>query len=195
MFMMIVGWVGLSQFPGLDSNSSEQITIIVLQDISARIPIMQFVTVLFLSAAIAAIMSTVDSALLAISSMLTKDIYGRFAYYSDQSTLTRLGKIFSWIIMAFAVVLAIHLPQTIWRIMEIKLELLCQIFPAILIGLHFKHIDGRSILAGLTVGIMISVVLILNSDLPSKPWGIHAGIWGLAFNVVSVWLFQYFYKK
>ncbi len=190
MFMMVVGWVGLVQFPDLDRQGSEQITILMLQDIGHRIPAMSIMIVLFLSAAVAAIMSTVDSALLAISSMVTKDLYGRLQPGKSQGELTKLGKLFSWLVMGLAVYLAIELPQTIWRLMEIKLELLCQIAPAIFLGLHIKHLRATSVLAGVITGTLIAVIITLSPFLNEKPWGIHAGIWGLLFNVSVLAIFQ-----
>jgi SSS family solute:Na+ symporter/sodium/pantothenate symporter len=190
MFMMIVGWVGLAQFPNLDRQGSEQITILMLQDIGYRIPAMGMMIVLFLSAAIAAIMSTVDSALLAISAMVTKDLYGRLQPGKSQRELIRIGKIFSWVIMGLAVLLAIKLPQTIWRLMEIKLELLCQIAPAIFLGLHLKRLSSRAVLYGVIIGTIVAVIITLHPLLPAKPLGIHAGIWGLLINVVVLVVFQ-----
>ncbi len=190
MFMMIVGWVGLAQFPNLDRQGSEQITILMLQDIGYRIPAMGMMIVLFLSAAIAAIMSTVDSALLAISAMVTKDLYGRLQPGKSQGELIRIGKIFSWLIMGLAVLLAIKLPQTIWRLMEIKLELLCQIAPAIFLGLHLKRLSSRAVLYGVIIGTIVAVIITLHPLLPTKPLGIHAGIWGLLVNVLVLVFFQ-----
>lgn len=190
MFMMVVGWVGLAQFPNLDRQGSEQITILMLQDIGYRIPAMGMMIVLFLSAAIAAIMSTVDSALLAISAMVTKDLYGRLQPGKSQRELIRIGKIFSWVIMGLAVLLAIKLPQTIWRLMEIKLELLCQIAPAIFLGLHLKRLSSRAVLYGVIIGTIVAVIITLHPLLPTKPLGIHAGIWGLLINVLVLVFFQ-----
>ena len=190
MFMMIVGWVGLAQFPNLDRQGSEQITILMLKDIGYRIPAMGMMIVLFLSAAIAAIMSTVDSALLAISAMVTKDLYGRLQPGKSQGELIRIGKIFSWLIMGLAVLLAIKLPQTIWRLMEIKLELLCQIAPAIFLGLHLKRLSSRAVLYGVIIGTIVAVIITLHPLLPTKPLGIHAGIWGLLINVLVLVFFQ-----
>ena len=119
LFMIIVGIVGAAQIPGLDRQGSEQITLLLLNDLAQKIPAISWLLVIFLSAAVAAIMSTVDSALLAISSLVTQDLYGKVKPGASQSHLTWVGKIISWIIMAGVVWLAIALPQTIWRLFEI----------------------------------------------------------------------------
>jgi Na+/proline symporter len=194
LFMVVVGLTALALFPGLDRQGSEGATLLVLKDLSQRGAIGAGMMVLFLSATIAAIMSTVDSALLSMSSIITKDFYKRFNPAKSQAELTRLGKIISWIIMAFAVYLAIVLPQTIWRLLEIKLELLIQVSPAIFLGLYFKKIKSNSILWGMTIGTLFAVsVMVANKlgvDIPSKPWGIHAGVWGLIINLTIIFILE-----
>ena len=192
LFIITVGIVGASQFPGFSGRDTEHITLLILSDLAQKNPVVSPALVLFISAAIAAIMSTVDSALLAISSLSTQDIYRRIKPQSDEKTLTYLGKVFSWVIMALAAVLAIYLPQTIWRLMEIKLELLCQISPAILIGIHLKNLDKHMILSGILSGTGVALFIIgsnmLGFQIPAKPWGIHAGVWGLLVNCLVVFI-------
>ena len=62
--------------------------------------------------------------------------------------------------MFIAVVMAIKLPQTIWQLFQIKLELLCQIAPAIFLGIHLKSLSSKSILFGIYVGLIISLSII-----------------------------------
>ena len=191
-FLIIVGMVGMNRFPGLDIQGSEEITMILLNDMAMHIPGIKFFIILFLSAAVAAIMSTVDSALLAISSLFTQDIYRRIRPSASQSHLTGTGKMFSWGIMACMAYFATNLPQTIWRLTEMKLEVLCQVAPAIFLGLHIKSLSGRSILSGLSIGIGVTLFIMFskNMGIPiiPKPWGIHAGVWGLVANFTMVTL-------
>ncbi len=194
LFMVVVGLTALALFPGLDRQTSEEATLLVLQDLGNRDAIDTSVMVLFLSATIAAIMSTVDSALLSMSFIITKDFYARFKPNKSQADLTYLGKMISWGIMAFSVYLAIILPQTIWRLLEIKLELLIQIAPAIFFGLHIKSVRGKSILAGMALGTAFAVGMMVANKLglsvPAKPWGIHAGVWGLVINIFTIFLYE-----
>lgn len=198
-FMVVVGLVGATQIPYLDNPSSEQITLLMLQELAQRNPVIGVIMVLFLSAAVAAIMSTVDSALLSISSMITKDFYSRLRPGVSQAGLTLFGKTLSWVIMAITVYLAIILPQTIWRLLEIKLELLVQVAPAIFLGLHFKNIRPESVLYGMIVGTIIAVgIMVANQaglDVPSRPCGIHAGIWGLGSNLLIVAIIESLFRR
>lgn len=193
-FMVYVGIVGASKFPGLDRAGSETVTLLLLNDLSHHLPWISSLLVLFISAAIAAVMSTVDSALLAVSSLATQDFYRRLKPNSDQRELTYIGKMISWLVMAFAVVLAIKLPQTIWKLFEIKLELLCQIAPAIFLGVHSKRLSGQSVFYGIIVGTTLALLIMIShwtfSDFPSKPLGVHGGVWGLIANVFVIWVIE-----
>lgn len=190
LFIVVIGIVGSTQIPELNRDGSEQITLLLLSDIAKNVPGIELVIVLFITAAVAAIMSTVDSALLAISSLFTQDLYRWIKPSSSESHLTYMGKLFSWIIMALMAYLAIHLPQTIWRLMEIKLEILCQVAPAILLGINIKSLHKRAVLGGLLIGTAVGLGImiadwegLISSD---RPFGFHAGLWGLGANLITI---------
>ena len=191
-FMFVVGLVGAARFPGLDRLGSEQVTLLLLTDMAQQFPGIRTLLVLFLSAAIGAIMSTVDSASLAASSIFTQDLYKRVRPDASQQHLTVMGRVFSWGFMAVLVLLAIQLPQTLWRLTEIKLELLCQVAPAIFLGVHLKSLSTHAVLSGLIIGTYIALGIMLASfagmPVTMKPMGIHAGVWGLATNFLTIWI-------
>ncbi|MBS13012.1 MAG: sodium:pantothenate symporter [Gemmatimonadetes bacterium] len=191
-FIFYIGIVAAAYFPGLDRAASETVALRVLNDLSSGLPSLGWMLVLFVAAVVAAIMSTVDSALLAISSIVTQDLYRPTHPDASQRRLTYVGKLSSWGIMAIAAGLAIILPQTIWRLTEIKLELLCQVAPAVLLGIHIKSLSACTVLTGMTAGTFLTVILMsaswLNLGPSSKPLGIHAGIWGCALNFALVGL-------
>lgn len=183
--LIAIAVIGAAHFPDLDKTSSEQIVLLMLGKLS-NITGMQIVLTLFIAAAIAAIMSTVDSAMLAIASLFTQDIYRRQRPDASQKELTYVGKLFSWGLMALMVYLAISLPSTIWWLIQIKLEILCQIAPAIMLGVWFSALKPEAVLAGLLAGVGFTLLFLL-TPLPSKPFDIHAGVWGLAINFLTIW--------
>ena len=132
-------------------------------------------------------MSTVDSAMLAIASLFTQDIYHRNRPQASNKELAYVGKLFSWLMMAFMVYLAISLPSTIWWLIQIKLEILVQIAPAIMLGVWFKNITPQTILAGLFVGLIFTLTFLL-SALENKIFGFHAGVIGLGLNFMTVFV-------
>ena len=73
-----------------------------------------WLVVVVFAAALAALMSTADSALLSISSMFTKDIYKVFfSRRASQAELTHVGKICSWVVIALLVIVAILTDKTL----------------------------------------------------------------------------------
>ena len=182
--LIVIAIIGAARFPGLDAEGSERIVLLMLGELK-EIAGMDFVLTLFVAAAVAAIMSTVDSALLAIASLFTQDIYHRQRTGASQRELTYVGKLFSWVMMALMVYLAISLPSTIWWLIQIKLEILCQTAPAIMLGLHFRSLTAKAVLAGLLAGVGVTLILLL-TPLPSRPLGVHAGVWGLMLNFAVV---------
>ena len=187
--LIIIAIIGSAHFPDLDKAGSEQIILLMLSKLTA-IDGMSIVITLFVAAAIAAIMSTVDSAMLAIASLFTQDIYHKRNPNASQKKLTYVGKVFSWLMMAFMVALAINIPSTIWWLIQIKLEILAQIAPAIMLGVHFKSLQPRSIMYGLIVGLVFTLMFLL-TPLDSKPFGFHAGVLGLVLNFSTI----YFHHK
>jgi Na+/proline symporter len=188
--LIIIAIIGAAHFPDLDKGSSEQIILLMLSKLT-HIEGMQYVITLFVAAAVAAIMSTVDSAMLAIASLFTQDIYHQHNPEASQKKLTLVGKLFSWILMAVMVYLAISLPSTIWWLIQIKLEILCQIAPAMMLGVHFKEVRSSSILYGLLFGLSFTLMFLL-SPLPDRPFGFHAGVLGLVLNGLIVYLHHRF---
>ena len=93
--LIIIAILGAAHFPDLDKESSEQIILLMLSKLS-HIEGMSYVITLFIAAAVAAIMSTVDSAMLAIASLFTQDIYHQQRPDASQKQLTYVGKAFSW---------------------------------------------------------------------------------------------------
>lgn len=191
--LIIIAIIGSAHFPELDKKGSEQIILLMLNKLT-YIEGMNIVITLFVAAAIAAIMSTVDSAMLAIASLFTQDIYHKHFKDASQKRLTYVGKIFSWFVMAFMVILAINLPSTIWWLIQIKLEILVHIAPAVMLGVHYKRITSQTLLYGLIVGVFSTLLFHLTS-LPSKPFGFHAGVLGLFLNFLTIYLHHNFKKQ
>lgn len=192
MLMVLIGVIGAGKFPGLDKTGSDRITLLMLQDLAevGSSGLSQGLVVLFVAAIIAATMSTIDSALLAISSLITKDIYQPLRPHLSQDQLTAFGKGASIALMAVTVWFAIQLRDstTIMALIKLKLELLCQIAPGFFLGLHWKKLRGRAVLAGLLLGTTTAVVMKQFEIL--KDTGISPGLYGLAVNFLVLFAVQ-----
>ncbi len=189
LFMVFVASSGHVTFPGLDAAGSELVSLKTLEYLASHSIFAHVVLISFICAAIAAIMSTVDSALLSISSIFTQDLRRQNTKTaSTLQILTHSDKFLSWILMALLVVLAISVDQTIWRLMIIKLELLVQLMPVVLLGLFWKRANTQAIISGFVVGTGIAILGVFGQDIglafPSRIVGFHTGIVAMFVNAL-----------
>ncbi|WP_299004032.1 sodium:solute symporter [uncultured Shewanella sp.] len=182
--IIIIAIIGAAHFPNLDKVTSDEIVLLMLSKLN-HIAGMQYVITLFVAAAIAAIMSTVDSAMLAIASLFTQDIYQVYRPKTSQRKLIYMGKVFTWILIAVMAALAIYVPVTLWWLIQLKLEILCQIAPAVMLGLHLKQLKASSVLWGIIIGVGFTLVYMFTPSL-SQPFGFPAGVVGLMLNAIVV---------
>ena len=76
--------------------------------------------------------------------------------------------------------------------MVIKLEIMCQILPVIVLGVHTQKLSARPLIAGVLVGCVATYMLRWGIDVDLGGW--HAGIVGLGLNIATISLFSLFEK-
>lgn len=169
---------------------SETVLALLCREVMQASAFGYWLVVFIFAAILAAVMSTADSALLSISSMLTQDLYGQYVRPdATQAHLTRVGKILTWVLMAPITALALGYDGTLIQLLKIKFDLLLQCVPAFYLGVHSDRLNARTVLAGLVAGSLLAVGLNFAGDLGlaavnlPKVWGIHSGVWGLALNL------------
>ncbi|NAS14470.1 sodium:solute symporter family protein [Poritiphilus flavus] len=146
-------------------------------------------SMLFIVGLIAAIMSTADSVLLSLSSIIAKDIFGKLRLKNASSErLTKIGKAFSWGIMLLMVLIALQPKITLWGLIELKMQILVQIVPLYLLGIYSKRVTSRGMFLGLIIGFSFATVAFF---LDVKTIGnIHVGLIGLILNIITCYLFS-----
>ena len=169
-------------FSGSEVIPSETVLTQMCAEIMRQSIFGYWLVVVIFASLLAAVMSTADSALLSISSMITHDIYREvFRPDSDQSHLTWIGKKVTWFLMIPIVWAALEYDGNLIQLLKIKFELLIQCVPAIYLGVHSKTLDARTVIIGLIVGLSITLILVAFN------WntinGIHSGIIGLIANL------------
>ena len=191
LIAVIVGIIGAAYIPGLTSattDRSDALLTIICRQVQEHSEFGYWLVVVLFSAVLAAIMSTADSVLLSISSMLTKDLYGRFLRpQATERELTRVGKVFSWALIVLLTGLAIALKgTTLVQLLDQKFDLLVQLAPAFFLGLHWSGLRARPTLAGLAAGtvVALSLTATLNVFDHGKLFGMHSGFYGLIVNVL-----------
>ena len=129
--------------------------------------------------ALAAIMSTADSVLLSLGSIVAQDLLG---WSRVDPATTRLGKRLSMGIITLTVVLALNPEVTLWRLIEFKMELLIQCVPAFLLALHWRKLSAGPAFLGLLVGTAVAMGGVWLGW--KRIGGIHVGVIGLGLNVL-----------
>jgi SSS family solute:Na+ symporter/sodium/pantothenate symporter len=182
--VVLVGVTAIVHVGTLEGAATDRVLTTVCRVIQESSSVGYWLVVVLFAAILAAIMSTADSALLSISSMLTGDIYRRWiAPDASQERLTKMGKILSWALLAILVALSIPArSSTLVKIVDRKFDILVQLAPAFFLGLHWPRLRAGPVLAGLILGLVVAVSLPIAGY--SKLWGIHPGLYGLAVNAV-----------
>jgi len=133
-FMPIaVGVLGRLSFPDLAGKQADRILPLVLNLIAG-----DFMAALVMAAGLAALMSTMDSQLLTLSSIFTRDIAPRIVKSKNVSSIN--GRIFVIVLSLAGLALAYKPPATILQIATQTFTGLAVLFPTVIFGLCFKRV-------------------------------------------------------
>jgi solute:Na+ symporter, SSS family len=192
LIAVIAGIYALAYVPGLAGPATDQALASVLRIVQGASAMGHAVVVLIFSAVLAALMSTADSAMLSISSMFTKDIYAVYVNpKASESELTKIGKRTSWLVIGALVLLAIVLRRqtSLVGLIDRKFDLLVQLAPAFMLGIHSPFLRKGPVLWGLVAGLAIALGLAFGPFdfvVGGKLWDLHPGLYGLAANLAIV---------
>jgi len=180
LFAYTMGLLAIPQFPDLDKVESDKVMAMMLGHIAELGPLLNIAVSLLLLAALAAIMSTADSVLLSLSSILVQDFYAKRVHEPvAEERLLRYGKICSWVLVAVLVAVALKPGFTLWRLLEVKFEILMQVAPAFVLGFYRPNLNARTAMIGIGVG----TALALSGFFMGGKWfGFHPGTIGCAVN-------------
>nr|WP_246055360.1 sodium:solute symporter family protein [Pseudalkalibacillus caeni] len=179
--VFVIGIIGIMMFPGLDKAGSEKLVGMMANEIAAIHPIYYWAMVLFFGGIVAAIVSTADSVLLSFSSMLSKDVYGRFINANaTEHKKVMVGKFGGIVVVAFLLWLAWNPPATLYEIFVLKFELLVQVAPAFILGLYWNKLSAKPVFWGMLIGALLAGFMTLTGH--KTVFGIHGGVIGLGIN-------------
>lgn len=141
---------------------------------------------IIVSGAIAAAMSTADSQLHAVSTLVANDWYEDVAGDVDGVSEALLAKGSVAVLGFIAYVVSIQEINFIVQLANIAFEGAAQIFP-LLVGVFFwRRATREGAITGFTLGVLVTTVLKFNVvSLPSAFPGFMAGFYGLAVNVLA----------
>ncbi|TVR17958.1 MAG: sodium transporter [Balneolaceae bacterium] len=131
---------------------------------------------LILTGFIAALMSSIDSALTASSSIATMDIYKKFRPNSSQKQLIKMGKVFILAAVALASLWAPFINQfpTLWEYLQAVLSFLSPpIVTCYIFGLFWKRATADGAFYSLISGSVVAGIIIINNYFYTLFFPIH----------------------
>lgn len=168
-----IAWTGVMTMPGLKA-ADQLLPMLMMQYLN---PAFQ---VLILFGVLAAMMSTTSIMLLNISSLVTKDILGKYIKTDKQATKT--GRIMAVLLLMASMLLLFVLPTDIVNIVaNICMPGACQMFVVIIAALFWKRATKEGISCGLVVGVLVVAYALLTHK--ATLWGWNPGVIGLLFNI------------
>ncbi|GAA4929856.1 sodium/pantothenate symporter [Streptomonospora halophila] len=177
-----VGMVGIRLFPGLSDGESEQLVGMIANEVGAINTAFYVAMVLLFGGIVAAVVSTADSAFLSLSSIISKDVYGRYVNpRAEEHRQVRLGKTAGIAVVFVLLLLAWNPPTTLVNIFVLKMELLVQLAPSFILGMYWKRLTGTAVFWGMAVGVVIAGGMTWLQI--ENVYGVHGGIIGLLANV------------
>jgi SSS family solute:Na+ symporter/sodium/pantothenate symporter len=176
--VMLIGLAAIPRFEGLGVLEKDAVMPLLLGQWAEGGPAAMVGAVIVFVGALAAIMSTADSVLLSLGSVVAVDLFDKSR---DDPETTRLGKRIGMVAMAVAIALAWAPQFDLWRLIELKMELLIQCVPAFLLAIHWKRLDAKATLAGLIAGSLLAGGAALMGE--TRIAGVHVGVIGLGLNL------------
>jgi SSS family solute:Na+ symporter len=138
IFPVIIGVLGHLSFPGLEGAEADQILPKMLM-----LHGHPWFVALVMTGALAAFMSTLDSQLLALSTIVTRDIY--LPFFRKEARLKRQVKVGRIVVIFFALVglgIAYQPFDTIFDMGKVAFSGLATLFPATIAVIYFKRIPA-----------------------------------------------------
>ncbi len=175
----LIGLAAIPRFEALGTVAADRVMPLLLGTWAEAGPLFAILGVLVFLGALAAIMSTADSVLLSLGSVVARDLLGRDPTAADTTVLGK--RIAAGVMIAMAALALVARNVTLWGLIELKMELLIQCVPAFLLAIHLPRLSARGVFAGLCVGTAIAVGVGLGMGL-SRIGGVHTGVIGLAAN-------------
>jgi SSS family solute:Na+ symporter len=138
---------------------------------------------LFCAGALAASMSSGDAMAHAAASILVRDGLARAAGLKMDAAGQRTAMRWSLVLLIVAsYIVAVLYKGSLVYLLLTAYGGVVQFAPAVVATLVLRRVNGPAVLAGLVVGALVTVLLIVWPDL--RPWEVHAGMYGLAANVL-----------
>jgi len=175
---LLLGIAAAVSHPGLAGIDSDRVFSLLLNDL---IRDHYWLVIFVLCGVLAAIMSTASSVILTLASMFTRDIYQAIWHRDARDDSTTSGRVFVAVLIVAVALLSLRPGTTLWRLTEIKVELLAQLYPALILGLYWPRMSKWPAAIGMIAGcLFVAVYALLGIE---RFWWFQSGVYALALNL------------
>ncbi|MBO6524513.1 MAG: sodium:solute symporter family protein [Balneolaceae bacterium] len=189
LVLFFLGVISIPHFVESESISTDSVLPIMLEHWGSHSQLSFVLMVMIVVSLLAAIMSTADSVLLTLSSIISKDVLGKTILKSaPEEKITKYGKTTSWVIMGILIIFALQPRITLWGLIELKMQILIQIAPLFILGVHSTKVTSKGVFAGLCVGSIFAICAFF-LDIKTIA-GIQIGLIGFIINVICCFTFS-----
>ena len=170
VFTPAVGFIGNLLYPDLAAPDT------IFPELLLRYTPLVFAA-LIISGALAASMSTGNSQLHAVSSMVSTDVYKKYVdKNADGNKQYWVAKIALVILGIASVVIALQKPGLLGNILALANGGVASLAPAVIGGIYWKKATREGALSSILIG---QAVMLLTTFVVSSPLGLMPGVWGL----------------
>ncbi|MDL5360834.1 sodium:solute symporter [Halalkalicoccus sp. NIPERK01] len=178
--LWIIGMFASGVFPALSESQSEQVVPYLLGAF-VQLEGSTLLPSLIALGVIMATLSTAGAAVMVVSMVLAKDLYGRFIEpEATDSRVINVSRVFLALSLLVALGISFRPSLTIWTWTELKFEFLLQATPLFLFGLYTHRVKNTPAIAGMLVGCAVAIALYASGN--PEVYSFHAGIIGLIAN-------------
>ncbi len=136
---------------------------------------------------LAAAMSTADTLTLNPAGLIGKNIYRDLINpRAEDSKVAKITQTLTLPLLVISLLFALFAPKLLVKLLLVGYSGITQMFPGVLLGLFWRRVTKAGIIAGLLVGEVTAIWMLLAKVKTLFGISFHAGFWGLILNFAVV---------
>ena len=182
LFILIFGVLGpLAKTNLMDVQATDTVVPLLITNFVNS----QAVQGILLVIVLAAIISTASGALLALSQIITVDIYKIFMKNKTENHYFWVGNFGIIAVTILGLFLALNPPEAIAYVVTSSLGISATLFLPAVLGLYWKRLNKYGALAGILTGITVFVWITFIQELPQAAYlGFNATVWAVSAELI-----------
>lgn len=174
---VLVGWTGVLEMPGVE-NPDQILPLMVMTFVPVAIG------AFILAAGASAAMSTANSQLHAVATVVTKDFYMR--YKNPAASDRKIVQVSRYALLLFSIIayfMALFIPSVLVTVGLVAFGGTAQLIVPTVGALFWRRSNANGAITGLIAGVVVTVLLTFIPGI-SSPLGLDPAMWGLLLNAV-----------